>query len=92
MTYHITNYSLNKAKNLGVTIKPSKNKNKKIDVFKNNNKIASIGNINYLDYPTYIKNKGKSIADERRRLYKLRHKYDLKVVGTNGYYANKILW
>jgi hypothetical protein len=94
MTYHITNYSLNQAKNLGVTIKPSKNKNKKIDVFKNNVKIASIGNINYLDYPTMIiKNKGdKSIANERRRLYKLRHKSDLKVVGSNGYYANKILW
>ena len=27
--------------------------NKKIDVFKNNVKVASIGDINYKDYPTY---------------------------------------
>ena len=92
MTYHITNYSFNQAKQLGVTIKLSKSKNKKIDVYKNNNKIASIGNINYLDYPTYIKNKGKSFADQRRRLYKIRHKNDLNLIGSNGYYANKILW
>ena len=36
--YHITNYSKNKAKELNVIIKPSKNKNKKLDVFKDGKK------------------------------------------------------
>jgi hypothetical protein len=59
---------------LNVKIKPSTNKNKKIDVYKNNVKIASIGNKNYLDYPKYIKEKGLDYANKRRFLYHLRHK------------------
>jgi len=88
--YKITNYSYNQAKKLNVEIKPSTNKKKKIDVYKNNIKIASIGLINYNDYPTFIKEKGIDYANERRKLYKQRHKNDLN--GKNGYYANKILW
>ena len=42
MSYKITNYSKQKAKNMNVEIKPSTNKNKKIDVFQNDKKIASI--------------------------------------------------
>ena len=90
--YNITQYSFDKAKELNVTIKPSKNKNKKIDVFKDDNLIASIGSIKYSDYPHYLKDKGKVIADNRRRLYKLRHKKDINKIGSNGYYADYILW
>jgi hypothetical protein len=36
--------------------------------------------------------KGKEFADEKRRLYKLRHAKDRVVRGTAGYYADKILW
>eukprot|EP01038_Epipyxis_sp_PR26KG_P016034 gene16034-21762_t len=50
---------------MGVEIKPSKSKNKKIDVYKNNNKIASVGAIGYNDYPTYIKEKGLEYANKR---------------------------
>ncbi len=90
--YKIKDYTKNKAKLLGVKVKPSKTKGKKIDVFKNNKKIASIGALGYSDYPTYIENKGKDYADKRRKLYKIRHKKDKDIVGTNGYYADKLLW
>lgn len=92
MTYKITNYSYKQAKKLNVEIKPSTNKKKKIDVFKNDEKIASIGSIGFFDYPTYIQTKGKGLkyANERRKLYKQRHKKDLN--SKNGFYANKILW
>jgi hypothetical protein len=91
--YEISQYSKDKAKELGVKILPSKNKNKKIDVFDwNGQYICSIGSINYKDYPTYLREKGQIYADHRRRLYRLRHAKDLKNIGSAGYYANLILW
>ena len=90
--YKITNYSKEQAKKLNVDIKPSTRKNKKIDVFKNDKKISSIGDIRYDDYPTYIEKKGKQFAEKQRKLYKIRHKNDRNVKGSNGYYADKILW
>jgi hypothetical protein len=91
--YNITDYSKRQAIKLGVKIKPSTNKNKKIDVFDyHNNFIVSIGAIGYKDYPTYLLEKGKKYADERRRLYRIRHEKDRKVLGSAGYYADKILW
>lgn len=77
------------AKKLGVEIKPSNLKNKKIDVYKDDKRIASIGAINYKDYQYYILENGKKYADERRRLYNIRHKNDNNL---NGYYARLILW
>jgi hypothetical protein len=90
--YEITEYTKKKAHELGVIIKPSSNKKKKIDVYKDGHKVASIGSMKYLDYPTYIKTKGKYYADERRRLYKIRHEKDRLIVGSNGFYADKLLW
>ena len=90
MPYKISDYSFQQARKIGVTIKPSINKNKKIDVYKNKKKIASIGDVNYSDFPTYLDEKGKTYADKRRKLYKIRHKKDLN--SGAGYYANKILW
>jgi hypothetical protein len=92
MPYKITNYTLKKAKNLGVKVLPSKNKTKKIDVFKNGEKIASIGAYGMNDYPTYINKKGLKFAKTRRRLYRIRHKKDRFIKGTNGWYADKLLW
>lgn len=85
-------YSIQQAKKIGVVIKPSTVKGKKLDVFKDDHKVASIGAKGYKDYPTWIKEKGIDYADERRRLYKLRHSNDIRVKGTPGWYANKILW
>jgi hypothetical protein len=92
MAYSITNYTKSQAKKLGVVVKPSSVKGKKIDVFKNDQKIASVGALGYSDYPTYMKTKGKAYADERRRLYKIRHSKDRNVKGSDGYYADKLLW
>jgi len=88
--YQITDYSYQQAKKLNVIIKPSTRKGKKIDVYDNNNKfIVSIGDINFSDYPTYIKEKGLKYADERRRLYHIRHKKDSNLAGK---FAKNILW
>jgi ribosomal protein L7/L12 len=90
--YEISEYSKIKASKLGVDIKPSKSKGKKIDVFKEGKKITSIGAKGYKDYPTYIKEKGKSYAEQRRKLYKDRHQKDRNKYGSRGWYADKILW
>lgn len=90
--YKITNYSKQKAKLLGVTIEPSTVKGKKIDVFKNGAKVASIGALGYGDYPTFLNEKGREYAEKRRKAYKLRHEKDRHKVGTPGYYADQILW
>lgn len=89
--YKIKKYSLDQAKKLNVTIKPSSNPKKKIDVFKENNKIASVGAKGYKDYPTYLK-EDKAVAEDKRRLYKKRHDWNRHVKGTNGFYADKLLW
>jgi len=90
--YQITTYTRQQAKKLGVQVKPSTNPNKKIDVFKNGEKISAVGAMGYMDYPSYIKAEGKEYADKRRRLYKIRHESDRKVRGSAGYYADKLLW
>lgn len=92
MAYRIKEYTKKQARKLGVQVKPSKVKGKKIDVFKKGKKVASVGAIGYNDYPTYIQKIGKKYADERRRLYKIRHNKDRKVRGSAGYYADKLLW
>jgi hypothetical protein len=85
MTYKITEYSKNQASKYGVKITVSSNPKKKIDVYKDGKKLASIGDINYKDYGTYLEENGKKYADARRRLYRIRHK------GENNW-SMKILW
>tara|TARA_R110000851_G_scaffold89511_2_gene195074 strand:- start:226 stop:504 length:279 start_codon:yes stop_codon:yes gene_type:complete len=80
------------AKRLGVSIKPSTTANKKIDVYLDDKKISSIGDINYNDYATYLKSNGLKYADNRKRLYKIRHEKTRKVIGSKSYYADQILW
>jgi hypothetical protein len=92
MTYQITKYTRDRARELGVTVKHSTNPAKKIDVFKNGQKVASVGAMGYADYPTFIRTKGLEYANERRRLYRQRHSKDRGIVGSNGYYADKLLW
>ena len=89
--YQITDYSFQQAKKLNVIIKPSTRKGKKIDVYDNKgeNLIASIGAKGYSDYPSYIKEKGLKYADERRRLYHVRHKKDSNLAGK---FSKNILW
>jgi hypothetical protein len=90
--YQITNYTKEKANELGVKVIHSKNPKKKLDVLKNGKIIASVGAVGYNDYPTYMKTRGQEYAEQRRALYKIRHKRDINVAGSNGWYANKLLW
>ena len=90
--YQISNYTKDQAKKLNVIVKPSTRKGKKIDVVKNGVVISSIGAIGYSDYPTYIKSHGLEYANNRRKLYKIRHEKDRHVVNSTGYYADKLLW
>jgi hypothetical protein len=54
MPYKITNYTKAQAKKLGVSVKPSSVKGKKIDVIQGQNKkVASVGAIGYNDYPDF---------------------------------------
>lgn len=92
MTYKISTHTKTQAKKLGVQVKPSKVKGKKIDVFKNGKKVASVGALGYGDYPTFKRTKGKKYADERRRLYKIRHNKNRNKRGTPSYYADQLLW
>ena len=93
--YTIKDYSYNQAKKLDVQIRPSTNTKKKIDVYNMKGQfICSIGAINYSDYPTYLESypNNKEIADNRRRLYKIRHEKNRHKVGTPSYYADNLLW
>ena len=86
--YQISDYTKKRAKEINVEVRPSKNKNKKIDVYKEGKKIHSIGHANAKDYPTYLKEKGTEYANERRRLYHLRHTKD----SIGEYLAKWLLW
>lgn len=92
MTYQITQRQKNNAKKLGVTLRSSSSNSKKLDVYKNGRKVASIGAKGYNDYDLWLKKKGKEFADKRRKLYKARHENNRNVKNSNGFYADKILW
>ena len=44
------------------------------------------------DYPTYIKTRGLTYANKRRKLYKMRHDKDRKKKWTRGWLADQLLW
>lgn len=91
--YRITPRQRANAERLGVVIKPSKVKGKKIDVFdKTGKKLASIGALGYADYDIYLAKTNKGFADKRRDNYKSRHEGDRHKKGSAGYYADQILW
>ena len=90
--YEITAYTRSQARRLGVEVAPSKSKAKKIDVFRAGVKLASVGGAGYGDYPSFLASHGKAYADERRRLYKLRHEKDRHVAWSAGYLADQLLW
>lgn len=92
MKYTITNYTKKQATRIGVTVKPSTNSEKKIDVFRKSRKIASVGANGMNDFPTYIKKRGLTFAKTRRRLYKMRHEKDRHTKWSNGWLADKLLW
>jgi len=74
--YQITDYTRQKAKEINVEVRPSTIPTKKIDVISNGEVVASIGQRGAEDYPHYIQKKGKAYADQRRRLYYIRHPHN----------------
>lgn len=86
--YPIKPYHLEQARKLGLTIKPSTKGHYKLDVFKDGAYVTSIGDSRYKDYIIYREERGEDYAQERRRLYKLRHKKE----GVRGMLASAILW
>jgi len=91
--YEITEYTLKKAKEMNIIVKPSINSKYKIDIFNKDGKyLFSGGASGYSDFPTYTITNGKLYADERRRLYHIRHKKDIESPYTKGWYISKLLW
>ena len=98
--YSITDYTRRKAKKYNVNVRPSKNKLKKIDVFKNGVKIASVGGVRkngipYMDYPNYIKQIGIQAANKKRKAYLARHAREPKIkngIYTPSFWADVLLW
>ena len=92
MCYSIKSYTINKAKMYGLTVKTSMKKGKKIDVYKDGEYMASIGSIDFSDYPTYLITHNKEYAENRKRLYRCRHSKDNLVKMTPGWLAYNLLW
>ena len=59
-------YTYAKAKQYGLVVRPSSLKHKKIDVFKEGFKIASVGDDRYSDYPTMAMT-DPQFAEKRRQ-------------------------
>ena len=95
MSYQIKPRQKAQAKKIGVSIKPSENKKKKLDVFKDKKKVGSIGAIGYSDFATYLKTLSKKEAEKKRTNYLKRHAKEPKIKNgkrTNSYFADVILW
>ena len=90
--YVIKQYTLEQAKKYGYIVKLSTNKKKKLDVCKDNIKIASLGDSLYRDYPTYIQERGLTFANVRRELYYKRHRKDIETKLSNGWLSTVLLW
>lgn len=91
--YKILPYTKARARRINVIVRPSKKKGKKLDVFdRQGNYITSVGAKGYLDYPSYRKLYGREMAEKRRKLYKMRHKKDRKIINTPGWFADQLLW
>ena len=95
--YIIQKQQRQNARRLGVVIVPSKDPDKKIAVFKDGILVANIGAKGMMDFYLYRKAEraGKfprGYANERKRLYKIRHAANRRKFGTPSFYADQILW
>ena len=96
--YHITKYTYRQAKRIGVKVKPTTNSTKKIDVYRGDEKIASVGARGMNDFPSYMlkcSNSGiscRKYALTRRKQYKIRHEKDRHKKWSRGWLADQLLW
>ena len=95
MGYVIKQHTRDQAKRMGLEVRVSKRAHKKIDVIRNGEHIASVGDDRYADFPTYkqMQRDGtvpRGTADKRLKAYHARHgSYDKD---TPGHLAKKLLW
>jgi hypothetical protein len=81
------------ARKLGVSIRPSTRKSKKIDVYDKEGKyITSVGARGYGDYPTYLQTTDKKTAETKKQNYKKRHDKYRHIKDSRSYYADQLLW
>jgi len=95
-SYRVKDRQRTKAKQMGYTIKSSKVKNKKLDVFdKDQQKAASIGALGYRDYASLLQKGDKELADRVRNAYIKRHAKEPKSKDgkpTPSRFSDIILW
>jgi hypothetical protein len=92
--YKILPYTYQKARDLGLTIFPSDNPKYKLEIYDGDTGAFLYygGSPKYSDYPHYIKSHGKAYADERRRLYRIRHSKEIANKGSRGWTISELLW
>ena len=86
--YEISPRTYKVAKQYGLQIQSSTKKNKKIDVYKQGEYVASIGDSRFKDFHVYLKENGTAYANERARLYYGRH----QKVSMKEQLAKLLLW
>ena len=103
MVYIILPETYKRAKKLGVKIFPSDNPKKKIEVYDWNGVfITYIGDARFLDFHYYMEMEKqrllpKGYANDRKRLYHLRHRKEPEklgdeYLGSSAFYAKELLW
>ena len=91
--YQITKRQHAIASKLGIHIFPSDKEKYKIDIYDGEGVYhCSIGSSKYMDYFSYLREKGKEYADARKRLYDLRTKQGLLSIGSRAWFARRLLW
>ena len=86
--YEISPRTYKVAKQYGLQIQSSTKKNKKIDVYKQGEYVASIGDSRFKYFHIYLKEQGEAYANERARLYYGRH----QKVSMKEQLAKLLLW
>jgi len=94
MSYRVTNYTKEQARKYGLTVEPSRVKGKKISVYKGDEYLGSVGAIGYGDFPSFKLKYGPEYANERRRLYHMRHQHEngYNEKYSNSWLAKTLLW
>lgn len=90
--YRISTYTRKQAARLGVTVRLASNPAKKIDVFKDGHKVATVGACGYKDYPTFLREDGKEVANRKRNAFKSRFERYRHRRGSKAWYADQLLW
>lgn len=89
MPFQITPEMYQEAELLRIEIRPSENKRKLIDIYRNGSFFASIGASNFKTYAQFVEDEGIEFAQRKKEKILARHKNncDLKTL-----YTLRLLW